>query len=555
MRRIALRLTLALLAALCLCCLAGAAPAPSSVSGGESDPLATIITVKWQDSNLKEVFATIFGAIHADHILTDDVSGPITMQMEASVRDILEHVCATKGLHWWKQGATYVVSAHPAPEAGAAEAPKTQPASQDPAGASTMKQRFYRVQYWNPRDVASWFNRAESDSREGRAWKADFTSLSSLLDRASTTDFIDASLQPFSFGSSRLGEASQFPMGPRGIGSLAQTQQNRLQPAAPVTTRRTTNQPVLNQGISQEEQDLMESGIDITAPFAPLLPSGMTAPIAFEPLNLLIFEATDEAYDRFLELLRIFDQKPKQVILEVQFVTMSTTDAYAFGMNWTYLLGQTAINVTGLDPLGNFAMKFQHGTNFQAQLSALMSTGRARLVNAPRIAAMNNVPASINFLERVPYVDFTGATAVGNSTVIGGGAALKSVDVPTTLSITPRINADDSVTALLSPVISTFKLIEVPTPNGGVQSVPLVSSNSLSTLLNMKDGETMVIGGFVNRVEDSTRQDTPLLSKLPIVGRLLFSSIKRNVTESELLIFVTPHVMKDEAETTTVGPY
>jgi type II secretory pathway component GspD/PulD (secretin) len=556
MRRIALSLVFTLLAALGLCWLAGAAPAPSSVSGGESDPLAATITVKWQDSSLKEVFATIFGAIDADYVLTDDVSGIITMQKEASARDILDQVCAIKGLHYWKKGGAYVVSTKAAPEdAGPGQSEAALPASGKAADATTLKQRFYKVQYWNPRDLASWFNRTEGGSVEGSSWRADYTS---LFSRQNGEDFVDTSLQPFAFGRSRLGESSQFPAGlTRNNSSLPaalRQQRPQLNPATTTTTR-TNNQPLQNPQLSEQEQELMESGIDINAPFAPLLPSGMTAPIAFEPLNLLIFEATDEAYDRFLELLRIFDQKPKQMILEVQFVTMSTDDAYAFGANWRYLLGGTALSVTGLDPGGNFAMRINKGNNFQAQLSALMTVGKARVVNAPRIAAMNNYTANIHFLDRVPYVDFSGATAVGNQTVIAGGATLRSVDVPTDLTITPRINADNSVTALLSPVISSYKLIEVPTPSGGSQQVPLVSQNSLSTLLNMKDGETMVIGGFVTRNETTSHQKMPLLSDLPILGKILFTSTKRNTSESELLIFVTPHVIKDESETTTVGPY
>jgi type II secretory pathway component GspD/PulD (secretin) len=558
MRRIALRTALTLLAALALSGLAAAAAPTSSAEGGQ-DPLATTITVKWQDSSLKEVFSTIFHAIGADYLLTDEVSGKtITMQTEASAHDILEHVCAAHSLHWWKKGSVYVISSQPAPAETSGASAVADSAPSESQGQSVKKQRFYTTQYVHPRDLASMFNSKEGKSLEGLAWRPELTALFSNQNQ--TDQFIDTSLQPFGYGRNRLGEAAQYP---RSVspgmnqGAVPLALRDRLLQANPAQARpRTTT---LTTPDSAENQDLLEAGgIDITAPFAPLLPSGMNAPIAYEPLNLLIFEATDEAYDRFLELLRIFDQKPKQVILDVQFVTMSTNDLYDLGIDWFYLVGQTALNTTGLAPgAGNFTLSLGKGPNFKAILSTLFSTGRARLVTAPRIATMNNSSASIDFTDEVPYVDFSGATAVPNGGVISGGATVQTRVIPTFLSITPRINADDSVTVLLNPTISSYSLVEVPTStNGGfIQQVPLVSTSSLSSLLNIKNGETMVIGGFVRTNELTTKNKLPLLSDLPILGDLLFTKTSKSLSDSELLIFVTPHVMKDDTETTTIGPY
>jgi type II secretory pathway component GspD/PulD (secretin) len=206
-------------------------------------------------------------------------------------------------------------------------------------------------------------------------------------------------------------------------------------------------------------------------------------------------------------------------------------------------------------PAGNMTISIAKGDVFKAALSTLLTSGRARLVNAPRIAAMNNFSANIHFEDVVPYVNFTGATAVPNGGIIAGGATIETVRVPTDLTILPRINADDSITALISPVISSYSLVEVPTPDGSTQQVPLTSTNSVSTLLNIKDGETMVIGGFVKRNETNNKIKIPLLSDLPILGNLFFTRTEKNTSDSELLIFVTPHVIKDDTETTTVGPY
>jgi|GEM_PF-3561946 len=560
MRRIALGTALILLMTLTLGSLAAAAP--PSMTDGEQDPLAASLTVRWQDSNLKEVFATIFRAINADYVIADDVSGKsITMQREASARDILEHVCASQGLHWWKNGQAYVISSHPAPQEGSVTPAPAEALSADSRAKSVMKLRSYKSQYWNPLDLANMFGSREGMSSEGRAWRPELTAFYS--GDLGTGQSADTSLQPFGFGRSRLGEARQYPVS----GPERYRDQSAL-PLATAARRPTATRPTTTTGlpgitslqgdqISTEEQALLEAGIDINAPFAALLPSGMTAPIAFEPLNLLIFEATDEAYDRFLELLRIFDQKPKQVLLDVQFVTMNTTDAYALGVNWNYSVGRTLINVDSLAPQGYVNIGIGNGSTFGAQLSALLTNSRARLVSAPRLATMNNFSASITLSEEVPYVNFGGAAAVPNGGIIEGGAELQTITVPTQLTMTPRINADDSITVLLTPTITNYRLVEVPTSatSGGTQLVPLTSTSQVVTVLNIKDGETMVMGGFISRSDSTNKSKIPLLSELPILGDLLFTRTTVSNEDSELLIFVTPHVMKDDTETATVGPY
>jgi type II secretory pathway component GspD/PulD (secretin) len=180
-------------------------------------------------------------------------------------------------------------------------------------------------------------------------------------------------------------------------------------------------------------------------------------------------------------------------------------------------------------------------------------TSKARLVQSARIATMNNYPASITSNTQEPYVDFSGGGAVVNGGIVNPSATVRVVNVPTSLTITPRINGDDSVTALLTPTISSSRSVEIPTPIGK-QFFPVVSSSQLSTFLNVKDGETMVIGGFVNRKEELSRSKIPLLSDLPILGPLLFTSTSRNTNDTETLIFVTPHVIKDESAEVTSGP-
>jgi type II secretory pathway component GspD/PulD (secretin) len=557
MRRTALIISIFLIVALGACGLpaevAGNAPAVNAAAGSPDDPLAILISVKEKAADVRGILTTIFEAMGVNYLITDEVSGQVYLgQRDAAARDILDLICAAKGLHWWKKGDTYVVSAQ-APPAGDETAQTTlrTAAGLQAPSSEGMRARSYTVQYRNPNDLAFLFNPKMRESTEGRLWRLDYTALFTDLIMHPTKaagyggrEFVDTSLRPFDFGISRLGESGQFP-GMGGGGFLG-----RQAGAAGITG------PQGMQVTTEEEQALLEAGIDISAPFAALLPPGMTAPIAYEPLNILVFEATDEAYDRFLELVKLFDRKPKQVLLEMQFITMSTSDLFSLGLNWFWNVGQASVNVSGLTPAGYVTIKVAKGNEFGAVLSTLLTTGKARIITSPRIATMNNFPATISFIDQVPYVEFGGAVAVPNGGIVAGGATVQAVAVPTQLTIIPRINGDDSITAILLPVVSRYEKVTVPTNMVGVtQEVPLVSSNSLSTLLNIQDGETMVIGGFVNRNETVNRSKVPLLGDIPILGSLFFTRTDRETSDEELLIFVTPHVIRDETAQVTVGPY
>jgi type II secretory pathway component GspD/PulD (secretin) len=555
MRRAVLALGLILVLALCATpLLAGTKPvdtkATAPAHAAVSDPLLTVTTIQVRDQDVREVLGMVFDAMKAGFVLTDDVTGKITMNApNTSIRQILNMICTSKGLYWWKSDSSYVVSGKPAPTDRNDSTTEPTSATAKPVEAkeaSTAPVRYYSVANVHPRDLAACFNIKQRPTPEGMRWMSSLTSYvpnpdGTIAPQPEADN--NPVLKPYSSGISRLGESSQFP----GSSSSA-TSTNPFSSGRTGTTGRTglTGFTSPTGEITPEQQEMLESGIDISAPFAYLLPSGMTAPVAYEPLNLLIFQATDEAYDRFLELMSIFDKKPKEVLIEVQFITMTTGDVFAMGMDWFYNVGRSSFAVSGFNPGTGISIGFAKGSKFAAEMSALVSNNRARVIQSSRIATQNNTPAFISASDSVPVVTFTGATAVPNGGIIASGTEINYIDIPTNLNITPRINGDDSVTAILQPTVSTYRLVSIPIPGGDTQNAPQISQSNLSCIMNIKDGETLVIGGFVNRTESKNRNRVPLLGDLPLLGRLLFTRTEKNLSDIETLVFVTPHVIKDE---------
>lgn len=282
----------------------------------------------------------------------------------------------------------------------------------------------------------------------------------------------------------------------------------------------------------------------------------MDPPVAYEPLNSLILYGTDKDIAQFINLVKLLDQKPRQVIIEMQFVEMTITDVKALGIDWFWASGNFTVDASGFAPGGNVTLRYAKGQEFRALLSTLLSKSRARLVQAPKIATMNNIPALLALSTQFPFVNFGAIT--GELGQVVTTAVVDIFPVVTSFYITPRINADDSITAYFTPSISDVTgTVDVPLPSGaggGTNTVPLVSTRTLSVLLRVKDGETMVIGGFVRSQESVNRSKVPILGDLPILGPLLFTRTNRNVSDNELLIFVTPHIIREEEAKVTLGP-
>jgi general secretion pathway protein D len=281
----------------------------------------------------------------------------------------------------------------------------------------------------------------------------------------------------------------------------------------------------------------------VGGPLGYLLPKGLTGPpIAFAPLNALIVQGTEEAIEEFRKLVALLDQKVPQVEIESQFVEMTVSDSRAFGIDWSWLTSEVTVDA-GISPGGGtFIIQYGKG-NFAATLSALLQSSRARVINAPRVTTLNNYPASITFAKTTPIFLTSSVVQPG---LPGGqvvtGTQLTFLPVASQLFVVPRINGDGSITTFVTPTIAD-SAGTVTGPGG--QSVPIPTSQSMQTMLRVKNGETIVMGGFVSKRYSKSKNKIPLISDIPIVGSL-FTGTSEQVTDVETLIFLTPRVIPEE---------
>jgi general secretion pathway protein D len=155
------------------------------------------------------------------------------------------------------------------------------------------------------------------------------------------------------------------------------------------------------------------------------------------------------------------------------------------------------------------------------------------------VATTNNMFASVEFSTEIPF--FAATVSYNNYGVRTVDFQPDFVPVENYLDVMPRVNADDSITLMLMPNISNVAGY-VEGPNG--ERIPIATYQNVFTQLTVKDGETAVIGGLITKDDSTTKLHTPLLSKIPIIGKL-FDSRAKNLNDTELLIFVTPRILRE----------
>lgn len=266
--------------------------------------------------------------------------------------------------------------------------------------------------------------------------------------------------------------------------------------------------------------------------------------------NTLLISAPPEQVDLVKQMLEKLDVLPPQVHIRAIIAEVKLTRATSLGFQWQSL-GRTwgvrdGVEYTGdvgtdFDvgepteedaPLGFFATI--SGGDFSAVLNALTSDSHARILAAPSIFTTNNQQAEIDVSERIPIPTGTFQSATGGQTTNIGYQSVGIV-----LTVTPTVTQGDMVRFEVGITANDVGAdIQV-----GDQSFPSILNRSADAVLNLRDGDTVVLGGLMREsiIRSATR--VPILGDIPLIGALFRSTTSTRV-KSELLVFLTPHIVR-----------
>jgi type II secretory pathway component GspD/PulD (secretin) len=164
-------------------------------------------------------------------------------------------------------------------------------------------------------------------------------------------------------------------------------------------------------------------------------------------------------------------------------------------------------------------------------------------VSKPRLRTLNNQPAVVRVGQDLPIFIRQVTQSPGSPPVITTNETVQTITVGTVLSITPQVSADGLITLDITPAVS--RLVSTQTSPSGGTSAPVIDIRQASSLVRVRDGATVVMGGLIQDSTSSTHRKIPLLGDLPLLGRA-FTGEYSTAERTDLVIFLTPRVIQDD---------
>jgi type II secretory pathway component GspD/PulD (secretin) len=279
-----------------------------------------------------------------------------------------------------------------------------------------------------------------------------------------------------------------------------------------------------------------------------LVPQGIDR-ILYDPAtNSLIAYGTPDAINELIGIVESLDVAPRQVLVTLQFVTTSESLEKSLGIDWLYTRGSVfAGNRPGSFARSSDPVFINYATgNVQTRLRTLLSEGNGRVVSAPSVRTLENVPATATNSVQTWIFSVVSQNGPGGIQTVFQPIPVSSV---TQISVKPRINGDDTITMFLAPQVSEFGEIR-RSPDGS--EFPDILTQAISLVTRVKNGETIALAGLTRKQDRFNQSRIPLLSDLPIIGRL-FRGTTTSINHQDLVIFVTARIL-DEDDAGLGGP-
>lgn len=298
--------------------------------------------------------------------------------------------------------------------------------------------------------------------------------------------------------------------------------------------------------------------------------------VADEISNSLIILATPRDYDKIREVLVRIDVVPRQVLIEAIIAEIALTGDLQFGIEYAFatggiesILGATGgggtagvgaggpktLNIADSSLLQSGAKRavnigqsglFSFITDqdrFISLISAVNSRSRVNILATPHVIAADNREAHILIGEEVPILTSTQQSTLATANIV---SSIQYRDTGTILTILPQVNSAGLVNMEIRQEVS-----DVGNPSFGDTSSPSFTSRETETTVVVQNRESVLLGGIIDERVERVRNGVPFLMDVPVLGRLFrYEQDKRERTE--LVILITPHVIRDRNEAQTV---
>jgi general secretion pathway protein D len=255
--------------------------------------------------------------------------------------------------------------------------------------------------------------------------------------------------------------------------------------------------------------------------------------------------ATTAEYRMIEATLKRLDITPLQVLIEVTIAEVSLTDDLRYGLQWFFESGSSAVTFSTLST-GVVASAFPgfsyffSGNDARVVLNLLTEITDVRVISSPQLMVLDNQTARLQVGDQVPIATQS-AVSIGDpdAPIVN---SIQFRDTGVILEVTPRVNASGLV------VLDVFQEVSdvIATTTSDIDS-PTIQQRSIESTVAVQSGDTVALGGLIRDRDEESVTGVPLLSSIPVLGNL-FKTTQNQVRRVELLVLITPRVVRNRRE-------
>jgi general secretion pathway protein D len=294
-----------------------------------------------------------------------------------------------------------------------------------------------------------------------------------------------------------------------------------------------------------------------------------SAPIINPNAGMITVTATKKQLDRVQDYVNMLKERlHKQVLIDVSILSVSLGTSNKTGVDWSKfslsLASESKYNSTGaVSNLNNNPFNFDNSVrsttnnltvindavfSITGLIDFLGSSGETKVVSSPKVLTMNNQQALITIGDNINYrvpEDTTNTAATANTTLTTTYTNY-SIFIGVLLNITPEISENNEIILRINPSVSNFKYSDDDIRSIDPREIaPDTSEKKLSTVVKVKDGSTIILGGLITSNKGKENSSVPLLSDIPLLGQA-FKHTADTLSTSELVFVITPRIIGEK---------
>lgn len=276
--------------------------------------------------------------------------------------------------------------------------------------------------------------------------------------------------------------------------------------------------------------------------------------------NTILVQGTEQEWEQVQRLIEKLDVAPRQVLIDAKIYEVDLTGSLAAGVeSFLQKSGTSNSSVPAHQLLGtsNAGINLTAGTlvgqsrQLLAFLQANEQQTKTKVLSAPSVIATDSIPAFITVGDSVPTINGISPSGVQQSGTTLFASSVQNTSTGIGLNIMARVNASGVVTMVIDQNVTA----PIPNPLSSVGAAgsdidsPSFSQREVSTQVTVEDGDTVAIGGIISENHTDATSGIPYLDRLPYLG-FLFGTKSTQKQRTELIVFLTPHVIYDTNQIT-----